>query len=798
MGIEIEMTGSGELGPIEPGWNVSEYATPVAIGETSGGTGAVSFNAAARDNSLFVVNNNITTTEQDLGYISGVVKSVSQSGLNVSVSHDTLMSVFNATENIPALGAGGIVPALDVCNQIAQRDIMLNADSGHFYSLRGHSAGFDKNGLPVEPVISDGSYIYYNPSTGNFYPIYYREQYGSIWANQFEVVGDEIWSNYVIGDTFSNSVFIPTSRAAFKTIIDAVNDTSTTFTFGFSPDDSNTGSGQYVSITLDYATQKLYVSGEYRSGGILQNLDAFTDFPEGIDFDAEFAIFIEFTRPQTGSGYLLNVTACNTSDYTNFASINLPYNADNSYYANNWNIQGKARSVYRDQALSYDSVLVPFEYENPKTYVVSAPVEINGPVIAQSKVNMWEYLQQACAAYHNEISIVNDVIEVRAIGERELDITNVAGAPTVAPNITLSGRNVEIVYSNGYNIDNGELYNAYKDDNRVLSVKASETVSTKIDIDGTPAFLYIPQRSTVPPAGLNEYCVIDSSGLQIPQELWEKYGGKLSISLNPDIANAIDVTLVGPTSTDGTFNETVAGSTTTPAMYPGPYKIAYSSGETEYAALSIMGSGVLFKEKKLKLLTGADPEKTPQDIAKTVTNPFIATEQQAYDRGAWASIEASGPRVVLSGSIPVHAQMHFGLVAGSRIRYRDSIYRVTDTTIGNLGVDFNAVRHVTVDDFDALWAGKSVGLHDAMWEGYDSSDHIIAPLRYIGDDESVLMFLDTDVNPYYDFEGDPEISVFPDTDNNPYYVTGGNLDGEDEILLDEDENPYDGGDGYGS
>jgi hypothetical protein len=204
VGIEIEMTGSGELGPIAPGWNVAEFATPVTIGETSGGTGNVSFNAAAREESLFVVNNDITTTEENLGYISGVVKTVSQTGLNVSITHNTPLAIFDATKNIPALGAGGVVPALDLCFQLSGKDILLSKPEGYFYSLRGHSGGFDSFGNSVVPIIKDGSYIYYNPSTGNTLPKYYREVYGSIWANSFEVVGDTIWSNYVIGDSFSN------------------------------------------------------------------------------------------------------------------------------------------------------------------------------------------------------------------------------------------------------------------------------------------------------------------------------------------------------------------------------------------------------------------------------------------------------------------------------------------------------------------------------------------------------------------------------------------------------------------
>ena len=57
MSIEVTMSGSGSIGDIAPGWSVNEYATPVTIGETSGGTGNVSFNAASLPDSLFVINN---------------------------------------------------------------------------------------------------------------------------------------------------------------------------------------------------------------------------------------------------------------------------------------------------------------------------------------------------------------------------------------------------------------------------------------------------------------------------------------------------------------------------------------------------------------------------------------------------------------------------------------------------------------------------------------------------------------------------------------------------------------------
>ena len=123
MSIKVAMTGSGSIGELIPGWSVQEFATPVIIGNTAGGTGNVSMNAKALDDSLFVVNNNIVTTEDTLGSIFGVVKTVSQTGINVSVSHDTPLSIFDANFTIPALGAGGVYPAVDLCSQLTGRDI---------------------------------------------------------------------------------------------------------------------------------------------------------------------------------------------------------------------------------------------------------------------------------------------------------------------------------------------------------------------------------------------------------------------------------------------------------------------------------------------------------------------------------------------------------------------------------------------------------------------------------------------------------------------------------------------------
>lgn len=790
MGIEIAMTGSGELGPIAPGWSVQEFATPVTIGETAGGTGNVSFTAAAREDSLFVVNNDVTTTEETLGSITGVVKSVSQTGLNVSVSHNTTLAIFDATKNIPALGAGGIYSAMDLCNQLSGRQNLLKyygstVREGRFYSLGGHSAGFNANGELIAAETVDGSYTKYNPNDGIFYLNYFRQQYGVIWASAFDIINNKIWATQVSGDAFSNSPGEPTSRIAFKTLLDGGN-----LTWGFSglPDDSNTGTGQSIGFSFNYAANSFSIGGQYRNGGILQSFGQSYDMGTLLNRDAELAVFIEYTRPPaSGGNFTYTVSVCNTSDYTVLGTLTQTIvGSAPSIFNTGWTITGNVRSIYREQGKDLGSWIA--EYELEETYTVTGSVTIDGPVAAQNGTNMWEYLQNACSAYAYELSVVNDQIIVRDIGSYAIDITN-ATVPTISPNMTLGGRNVEVGFTNAASIVNTEIYNAYNDNNRVLSVKADETVTTTVEISGTPVIVNLPVPSYQLQAGVGEYAICESDGGPIPYNIWADAGGRVDVMINPTNPNAIDIVLTGPSSSFVYGGGTPFGGAT--PLYAGPYKIAYSAGGTDYAALSVTATGVRTKPQILKIRTAADDLKVAQDIAKTINNPFIATKQAAYDRGEWAIVEASGPKVTLNASIPVTSVQAFGLVAGSLIHYRDSIYRVTDATIGNLVVSFTATRHVTVDDFDLLWAGKTVGSHDLMWLGYDTADQVIAPLRYIGDNESVLMFLDTDITPYYDFTGEPEISVFQDTDTNPYYEDGGNLEGEDTIKLDTDENPYD-------
>ena len=780
MTIEVNVEGAGELGEIAPGWSVQEYATPIVIGETSGGTGQVSLTASAKPTSLFVVNNNIVTVDDSLGEVTGVVKSVSQTGSSVNVTHGTALAIFDANFDIPALGAGGMLPVMDLASQLSGRDKLCVPSDGYFYSLQGHSAGFDILGDVAKPVYTDGSYTAYDNSTGQFYPVYYRQQYGSIWASTFTVDSGKVYATTIAGDHFSNEEAINTSRLAFKTKLDA----PLSWAFEALPDDSNFGSGQEITISCTTAGV-LTASGRYRAGGMVQDFLQSADLSLSLDVTQELVFFIQYQRPHSGNLYNLNIRICNADNYAIFVEINQDFTADISYWNNNWNASGQIRALYRHQGFDLGA-WAPAEYENPVTYLVSVPIAVGNPVAAQPASNLWEYMQQACAFFQNEIAAINGTVVVRDIDTIPIDVDNHTPI-TVTPTIALSGRNVEIVYSNSKHVSNAELYNAREDDNRVISVKASETVKTTVTVAGTIASVNLPSYSSSPIAGVGQYKISDAKGNPVPIRLWNNFGGRLRVDTVDGVPNAIEVTFIGPTSTTGEFNE-VSGDPSKP-LYPGPYKLAYTADGTDYAALSITGSGILSTEETLKLRTAADPDKTAQDVAKTIKNPFVNTLAEAYDRGLPAAVEASGPRVTITGTLPVSAVYGFGFTAGSRIYYLDSIYRVTEATIGVLGVSFTATRHVTVGDFDSFWNGRTVGTHDLLWEGFDASDHSIRPLWFIGDDEPVVLMLDEDFNPYYTFIGQPEISVFFDTDGVPYYVEG-DLENAEPVYLDVDENPY--------
>jgi hypothetical protein len=101
---------------------VSEFATPNTIGDQTAGTGDVSFSAARGNDSLIIINNDSAFEHNDptgdLGRIDGIIRTVSEQGINISVTQSTPLERFNADRLIPPLGLGSGWSAIDLALQL--------------------------------------------------------------------------------------------------------------------------------------------------------------------------------------------------------------------------------------------------------------------------------------------------------------------------------------------------------------------------------------------------------------------------------------------------------------------------------------------------------------------------------------------------------------------------------------------------------------------------------------------------------------------------------------------------------
>lgn len=104
MGLTIDMTGSGEVGDIKPGWSIQEDATPVNPVDASAGTGVVSMFAKSTPTSKFIIDNQITVTHDKLGEFDGVITNATVEGASVEFNVSPLMSLLVATKTAPPIG----------------------------------------------------------------------------------------------------------------------------------------------------------------------------------------------------------------------------------------------------------------------------------------------------------------------------------------------------------------------------------------------------------------------------------------------------------------------------------------------------------------------------------------------------------------------------------------------------------------------------------------------------------------------------------------------------------------------
>lgn len=348
----------------------------------------------------------------------------------------------------------------------------------------------------------------------------------------------------------------------------------------------------------------------------------------------------------------------------------------------------------------------------PVAYSASENPEVSIPAW---RGDVWAMLNQLCASHSVELAIDNDTIVVRDCAIRELAVDDKINT-SHGVSLQSASRYITVAWTNAES-GSGVLFDA-ADSGRVYSVNAGESISDTLSTDNSPAYIPPLVRTAVIPIGPNSYMVTDSNGVVVPLRLFEEAGGDVSAVADPEIPGAIDFTVTGPT-----FDI---------PEYPGPYRLAYpttdgSAGDSP--ALIISGSGVFTSPGEEPIYTGASPDSTKREEGVRVDHPFLQNRDHAYKRGVWAAAKASGSWPTLSFSLSAKDCEGFGLTSGSLFRYKDCIYRVTDSTITRSGVSLSAEFHTTAQDFEDRWEGQTAQDVADHWVEYTAKDIPLKPLR---------------------------------------------------------------------
>jgi hypothetical protein len=360
---------------------------------------------------------------------------------------------------------------------------------------------------------------------------------------------------------------------------------------------------------------------------------------------------------------------------------------------------------------------------------------------------------------------------------RALEINNISASWNVV-NTDLAKQVEAYYYSSEWKV--GQLvYPASGDskDPRVYTVDANETITANVPIGVSLISIIAPAvQDTVARdySASSVYSVSDREGNAVSAAVWTAMGGSLAVAIGED-KNSLDITIVGMSDTE-----------------LGPYRIAVSEGPSEYySSLRVVGTGLHYSQKSLILPTGADDNSTSRDVGVTVDNIFVNTPADAAEILGDVAAKWSTPKRTIhatkayinrpgeqnpsfdyatfaefdayaaANGIVTFANFDtawsgqtfqqfddywynlvkndfefqvFGNVAGSRLQWRRAMYRITDASVSEDMVDFNATADTTFSDLDSnadtYAPGMLFSAFDTSYAGLTFNDFGLAPLPF--------------------------------------------------------------------
>lgn len=264
------------------------------------------------------------------------------------------------------------------------------------------------------------------------------------------------------------------------------------------------------------------------------------------------------------------------------------------------------------------------------------------------------------------------------------------------------------------NPNNIPLYDAFLDNNRILEVAAGEVQQFVLESNVWATSLLQPIPSLLAPVGVGNYHVIDSQGVPCTGA-FVGLGGDVTVAIN-DLGQIV-ATLTGPSS-EASING-------------GPYRLASFDGQTTRGEFRIAGTGIITSQKTVRVPTGADPTRFAEDVAYSITYPFVNTPAEAYTVGFATGAYASAAYPEVGFNFYTDGMPAWNYAAGKFFDYNGSRFRILSASVNPGFTGVSAQQRNTWGEVKSVHSGKTYGDLAAEWGSLRYRDTLIKPRKEV-------------------------------------------------------------------
>lgn len=691
--LTLEMTGTGTVGDLQPGWSITEDATAVVATDESASAGSGSMAAPKNLSSKYIVDNTAVLVHDSLGTARGYVGDTTETR-GMGFGFTTLLSLLSVERT--ALPVGNMALSAVFANYVGlvtdQITVSWQATSDPLVIFQGWRDNVWRmlNKLcaayRVEIAMIDNVMVVRN--------------LGSATLDISDEAGIAIQRSAVstarkINVCWYNQKFVPSLGA-------------TLYNYSQNPSLESNATGWDATVSGSGSSKSRQTSGGQVGAAWYRTVQT------------QVVLFDSF--PFNYDTYLLRSITSHTIDVSALQ--------DGSAYA---------ASVYAQSAYTFSTIGVP----QHRGYLQMVWVNAGGAVIGAPTSGPGATPNAAWPGTRYTASGIKPIGAVKIVLNLWMEAKNilkwVGGSPPVAPGGSMTtGADAAMLsdalidYFDGSNggswagatnnsvstkpipLEN-DFYNALEDDNTIYEVATGEVKKFVIQTDNYPTALgqptYAISNVTV---NVGEYIVSASDGLPVTAAAWRAYGGDVKVAIG-EVPGTIELTLTGPVNG-------IPGAAS-------PYSLSVGDGQNEYATLRIAGIGVVTSRQDMDFDTGARPETTTNEYGPAIDIPFCYNLEQAAYLAVWACTEAAGPTNTATVAVKTESLEGFGLTPGALVLWDECIYRIASVNLGRVSSTLTLRWHTTLGDFDAPWIGQAIGNFDTLWTGYSAGDVQIAPMR---------------------------------------------------------------------